>query len=110
MAEDEKTSPGMSSEEMAFLTKALWAALQSPTWLKDDLIDFGKAIFSKKSLKGMDDKVFDKIFPFLRQISTHLANQLAAKADEIAELAVGGELPDQEEPPGNAAASKEVSE
>ncbi len=76
-AENEST---ISDEEMAFLTKTLWESLLAPRWAKDDLIDFGKAIFAKTSLKDMDDKTFDAVFPFLKQISVSIAKRLSALA------------------------------
>jgi len=84
MTEAEAESAKMSNEEMAFLTKTLWEALQTPRWLKNDLIEFGMAIFSKKSLKAMDDKVFARIFPFLQQVAESMAEKLAEKANAVA--------------------------
>lgn len=74
------TTAALTAEEKKILMKALWASLQAPTWTKDNLIDFGKAIHSKKSLKELDDKVFDKIFPFLEKVTITLSEKLHAAA------------------------------
>jgi hypothetical protein len=77
----EKTpEPEMTKEEKRFLIRALWDALLAPRWTKDALVDFGMAIFSKKTLKEMDDKIFDKIFPFLETITTKLWQLLGNEA------------------------------
>jgi hypothetical protein len=73
----------MTPEETKFLMLSLWDALVSPKWTKDDLIDFGKAIFSKKPLKDMTDKEFAKVFPFLKAITFELGKRLVQKKVEI---------------------------
>lgn len=80
-AKETKGEQGMSKEDKALLMKALWKALQAPQWTKDDLIAFGKAIFSRHSLKEMPDKVFEAIYPFLASITEALGEQLAKEAD-----------------------------
>lgn len=72
----------MSREEKKVLMRALWGALLSPPWTKDDLITFGKAIFAKKSLKEMDDATFNAIFPFLDKVTTDLGSKLSEAAEE----------------------------
>jgi hypothetical protein len=69
-------SPPLTREEQSFLIKILWESLQSPSWSKDDLITFGLAIFGKTPLKDLDPKKFDKLFPFLVQITTQLGAKL----------------------------------
>lgn len=76
----------LNKEEKAFLMKALWKALQSPTWTKDDLIEFGKAIFSKLTLGKMSEKTFDRILPFLSKITDSLGQQLSEQADAATKL------------------------
>lgn len=66
----------MTKEQKAFLLQAIWSSLQVPSWTKDDLIEFGKAIFVKKSLAKLDEKIFLKIFPFLTEITNALGIQL----------------------------------
>jgi len=72
----------MTKEEKSFLMLALWDALIEPKWTKDDLIDFGKAIFTKKKLKDMTDAEFGKVFPFLTNITVELGRKLTKKAEE----------------------------
>jgi hypothetical protein len=70
----------MTKEEKKFLIKALWEALVTPRWTKDELIDFGMAIFSKKPLKEMEEKTFNKILPFLNTMTIKLWQLLGAEA------------------------------
>lgn len=66
----------LSKEEKAFFLKAIWQSLQEPEWTKDDLIEFGKAIFDKESLKTMNDTRFAQIFPFLEKITHALTEKI----------------------------------
>ena len=66
----------LSREEQAFLIKILWESLQAPPWSRDDLIEFGKAIFGKTPLKDLDPKKFNQLFPFLKQITDNLGIKL----------------------------------
>lgn len=70
----------LTKEEKAFLIKALWKALQSPSWTKDNLIELGKAIFAKQTLKEMPDARFEIIYPKLVSIAESLGVQLAEQA------------------------------
>lgn len=80
---EEKTeSPyEMSKEDFKFLMKALWESLIGPAWTKDTLIAFGKVVFTKVSLKEMDDKNFELLFPYLKKITETLGTKLAAEAE-----------------------------
>lgn len=73
----------MTPEEKKFLMLTLWDALIAPKWTKDTLIDFGKAIFSKKPLKDMSDKEFNLIFPFLRDATVELGKKLVQRRLEV---------------------------
>ena len=66
----------LSKEELAYLIKIVWEALQAPSWSRDDLIEFGKAIFGKTPLKELDPKKFNQLFPFLKSIAEHLGIKL----------------------------------
>ena len=72
---EQKHEP-LSREEQAFLIKILWESLQAPPWSRDDLIEFGKAIFGKTPLKELDPKKFNQLFPFLKQITDNLGIKL----------------------------------
>ena len=72
----EQKHESLNREEQAFLIKILWEALQVPPWSRDDLIEFGKAIFGKTPLKDLDPKKFDRLFPFLVQITNNLGVKL----------------------------------
>ena len=78
MTEQNPQTPVLTKEERAFLVKNLWEALQVPSWTKDDLIELGKAIFAKKTLRemGVDEKLFARIFPLLVKIADHLGERL----------------------------------
>jgi hypothetical protein len=92
MTETVSTIPALSREEQAFLMKALWESLQVPSWNRDDLIDLGKLIFAKKSLKeiaSQDEKKFTRLFPHLVAIVNHLGAKImeataAAQAQQAA--------------------------
>jgi hypothetical protein len=58
--------------EQAAAIRKLWKALILPKWTKDDLIDFGKAIFSKVDLKDMPEKTLVKVLPFLKTVADEL--------------------------------------
>ena len=66
----------LTREEQAFLIKVQWEALQAPSWTRDDIIEFGKAIYAKTALKDLDPKKFNQLFPFLKQITDHLGIKL----------------------------------
>lgn len=85
MATEAKEKDGdkeMSKEEKAFLVNAIWTALQAPQWSKDDLINFGKAIFTRVTLQKMADKTFEQVFPFLSKIADSLGVQLTEQAEK----------------------------
>jgi hypothetical protein len=77
---DKEEESTLSKEEKAFLMKALWRALQSPAWTKDELVELGKAIFVKETLGKMTDKRFEIIYPNLVKIVESLGAQLADQA------------------------------
>jgi hypothetical protein len=84
----ESTPAGeMTNEEKKFLMLALWDALVVPKWTKDDLIDFGKAIFSKRSLKELSEKEWSTIFPHLRDVVAALGKSLVERSDANAAAA-----------------------
>lgn len=73
----------ITAEDKKFLVNTIWEALQSPKWTKNDLIDFGTAIFSKKKLKDIDESVFNKIFPFLEIITLNVSEKLNQKGEDL---------------------------
>ena len=103
MTETVPNASSLSREEQAFLIKALWESLQSPLWIKDDLIELGTLIFAKKSLKDIaaqDEKKFARIFPHLVEIVNHLAAKMmeataAAQAHQAATAPPQAPIPPQ---------------
>jgi hypothetical protein len=78
----------LSREEIAWLMRALFSALQSPKWTfgnRKDLEKLGEAIISGKKLKELDSELLDRIFPYLLTITNHLGNALKAKVGEETE-------------------------
>lgn len=73
----------MTKEEKKFMIRSLWDSLVDVQWTKDDLIDFGKAIFSKQSLQKMEEKTFTKIFPFLNKVAENLGAKMSAEANKV---------------------------
>jgi hypothetical protein len=75
----------LSREEIAFLIKALWSSLQAPGWTlgnRKDLEKLGEAIFSGKSLRDIDDKLYDRIFPHLVAVASHLGQTLRSQVPD----------------------------
>jgi hypothetical protein len=73
-------NPGdLTNGEIAWLIKILWASLQAPGWTnktRKDLEKLGEALYSGKSLKELDDSLYDRIFPHLVNVAKHLGNAI----------------------------------
>jgi hypothetical protein len=86
MPTDAKTDvKTLTKEEIAHLIRTLWSSLQAPAWThknRRDLEKLGEAIFSGKSLKDLDDTLYDRIFPHLVTVATHLGNVLRTTSPE----------------------------
>jgi hypothetical protein len=98
------TLPPLSKEEIAFLIKALWSSLQAPGWTfksRKDLENLGEAIFSGKTLRDVDDSLYDRIFPHLVVVATHLGDLLRSQVPESPyhEIAVEKSTPIAVSPP-----------
>ncbi len=66
----------MENEERKKFIQLVWKALQKPSWSIDDLKTFGRAIYTKQSLKDMSEDAFNQVFPHLVTISNEIqANQ-----------------------------------
>ena len=72
----EQKHESLSREEQAFLIKILWESLQVPSWSRDELIEFGKMIFSKTPFKDLNSKKFNQLSSFLTMIAEHLGAKL----------------------------------
>ena len=72
----------LSKEDTAFFIRNLWEAVLAPAWTKDDIIEFGKAVFAKVPLSKIDDKRFDLLLPYLTKMSETLAQKLHARIVE----------------------------
>lgn len=81
---NEPATSQMTTEEKKFLMKAVWESFTTPKWSKDDLIDFGKAIYTGVPLSKMPEDTFRKIFPFLTEIVVALGSKLGAEAEKQA--------------------------
>jgi hypothetical protein len=116
MADEKEKPPAeetISKEQMKFLVKSLWRCLQAPSWTKDSLITLGKVIFAKKTLKDLDDKAFNEIWPHLKVMAetldvtlTEEATRLSAEAVENAEAP---EAKDKEKSSEDDAKTEEAS-
>lgn len=97
---EEKEAPAreIPKDEMAFLVKTLWRSLQAPAWTKDGLITLGKLIFSKKSLKEMDDKTFAEIWPHLKVMAETLDATMTEEATRRASEAIESAEKDEQRP------------
>ncbi len=75
--------PEMTKNDLKFLMNALWGSLQSNDWSSlGDLKVMRDALQSGKTLKELDQKTFDRIFPSLLKITTHLGGQIAESIQE----------------------------
>ena len=77
---DPTSNVTLTKEELAWLIKALVESLEIPDWTKDDLIEFGKMIWAKTSLKALaerNEKLFSRLFPLLANVATHLGTKIA---------------------------------
>ena len=77
---DPTSNVALTKEELAWLIKAIVESLEVPDWTKDDLIEFGKMIWAKTSLKILaerDEKLFGRLFPHLAKVATHLGTKIA---------------------------------
>jgi len=72
----------LSKEDTAFFIRNLWEAVLAPAWTKDDIIEFGKAVFAKVPLSKIDDKKFDLLLPYLTKMSETLAQRLHTRIVE----------------------------
>jgi len=105
----EQTENHLSLEEKAFLLNTIWEALLTPQWTKDDLIDFGKAIFSKQKLNKMNSATFSKVFPFLQSVSNTVGEKLSKRAQEL-ELVESQEVETKEQEKNEAKKEEEKKE
>ena len=65
----------LTDGETAWLIKTLWSSLQAPGWNnknRKDLEKLGEALYSGKSLKELDDALYDRLFPHLKKVATCL--------------------------------------
>lgn len=90
----------MSVEEKAFLLKAVWTALRTPVWTKDDITEFGKAVFFNldKQLPELNRAVFERIIPSLVKIRDSLAVQLMKHSIEFIAAKEQEKVKEQEQP------------
>jgi hypothetical protein len=73
------STPKQSKEETAFYIKAFWDAMLAPKWLRDDLIELGKAVYAKEPLATLDDALFARLMPHLVEMANVLGAQIAKK-------------------------------
>lgn len=79
-----ETQP-LSKEQIAWLIRTLWTSLQAPGWTSKnhrDLEKLGGALLSGKSLKELDDSLYNRIFPHLVKIAESLGSALRRGPDE----------------------------
>lgn len=81
----ELTLPPLSDKETAFLIRSMWTSLQAPGWTfknRKDLEKLGEAIFSGKTLKQLDDDLYDRLFPHLVKVAQCLGDILRISSPE----------------------------
>jgi hypothetical protein len=103
----EENHSDLSNGEIAWLIKILWASLQAPGWTnktRKDLEKLGEGLYSGKSLKELDDALYERIFPHLVTVAKHLGNAIkngppteAPKESVLEAVEAPAELPNQGE-------------
>jgi hypothetical protein len=78
----------MTKEDKSFLLQAIWEALLAPQWKKNDLIDLGKVVFCKVKLNKLDDATFERLFPFLTEMTESLGHKLYERGQQAIKAAV----------------------
>lgn len=77
------TTSTMSKEDLAFFVNTIWSSLLVPSWLRDDLIELGKAVYAKTPLAKLDDKKFAQLLPFLKVVAESLGDKIYTKLAEM---------------------------
>jgi hypothetical protein len=70
----------LTREETAFFVRATWEALLAPLWLRNDLIDLGKAVHAKTPLAQLDARLFERLLPHLTLVAQVLQEMVAKNA------------------------------
>lgn len=78
-------NPAMSREDIAFFINAIWSSFLAPEWLRDDLIELGKAVYAKTTLAKLDDKKFAQLLPFLTKMAESMGTKLHVKVLELSQ-------------------------
>lgn len=80
MSDNKSTEPPtMSKEDIAFFVRNIWESLLEPSWSRDDIIEFGKAVFAKTPLAKIPDDKFEKLLPYLSKIAESLGGRVQVK-------------------------------
>jgi hypothetical protein len=107
-------STPLSKEETAFFIRAVWEALLSPLWLRNDLIDLGKAVHAKTPLAELDARLFERLLPHLTLVAQVLQRLVAQNAATFqappATPPAKPQIPDSDLTPGAAAQSNRPAE
>jgi|WetSurMetagenome_2_1015567.scaffolds.fasta_scaffold14336_6 hypothetical protein len=73
----ERTQP-----EVAKAIRSIWAALLSPQWTRDDLIELGTHIFAKIPIERVDQTTIGRMLPKLKVVAEHLLDDLQTPPTE----------------------------
>lgn len=75
--------PPLTTAETAYLIRSLWEALLAPKWdasTRKDLQKLGEALYSGKTLKQLDNDLYDRLLPHLKIVATSLGRSLQKTA------------------------------
>jgi hypothetical protein len=79
-----KSQTTLTREESAFFIKTVWEGLISPTWSKDHIIEFGKAVFAQTKLSQLTDQQMTMLLPYLKQIANTIGTKILQQAQSAA--------------------------
>jgi len=74
-----RTSP-LQTDEIAHLIRILWIGFITPCWTPDDLIEFGKAVFTKTPLSKLSEHQFAILFPHLTTIANKVGSAMLSQS------------------------------
>lgn len=75
-----KRAAPLQKDEIAHIIRLLWDSLITPNWTSDDLIEFGKAVFTKTPLPRLSQHQFEILFPHLTAIANKVGIAMLSQA------------------------------
>lgn len=96
-----KSQTTLTREESAFFIKTVWEGLISPTWSKDHIIEFGKAVFAQTKLSQLTDQQMTLLLPYLKQIANTIGTKILQQAQSAAPSSSAPSAPEPSSEPNH---------